>query len=94
MGVGILTCQRHAFALALRAKHWRGCGLRRWGVGGEVRNVYRVILTFNCGQCDVIRCISDFRQPCNPRADRREAKKNKIWDSSTLVTHNGVPSTL
>ncbi len=29
----ILTCHRHVFALAttsLRAKHWRGCGLRRW----------------------------------------------------------------
>ncbi len=26
----ILTCHRHVFALAIRTKHWRGCGLRRW----------------------------------------------------------------
>ncbi len=32
--LAILTCHRHVFALAttwpLRAKHWRGCGLRQW----------------------------------------------------------------
>ncbi len=78
----ILTCHRHVFALAatcaLRAKHWRGCGLRRWRTMGYHCGIQTITFFLPIGQ--VLKILWHFEiLTCESMG------KRKMWNISKTV---------